>query len=61
MHKLLVEFPGRPVARTPDFHFRGHEFSPWSANGDPINCVARPKNKKLMSMQSMTVAVCTPV
>lgn len=45
MHKLLVEFPGRPVAKTPHFHCRGHEFSPWSGNGDPVNCVCGTAKK----------------
>ena len=26
------EFPGGPVVRTPQFHCRGHEFSPWPEN-----------------------------
>ena len=30
--KLLWEFPGGPVVRTPCFHCRGHRFDPWSGN-----------------------------
>ena len=26
----MWDFPGGPVVKTPHFHFRGHEFDPWS-------------------------------
>ena len=30
--KMLREFPGCPVVRTPSFHCREHGFNPWSGN-----------------------------
>ena len=30
--RLMGEFPGGPVVRTPRFHCRGHGFDPWSGN-----------------------------
>ena len=34
-------FPGSPVVRTPNFHYRGHELDPWS--GNPVHCVVWQK------------------
>ena len=31
------EFPRGPVVRTLHFHYRGHEFDPWSGNKDPTS------------------------
>ena len=37
--RLLREFPGSPVVRTPCFHCRGPGFDPWSGKYDPTrNC-----------------------
>ena len=39
------DFPGSSVVMTLPFHFRGHEFNPWSGNWDPTGYAVQPKIK----------------
>ena len=44
-------FPGSPVVRTPNFHYRGHKLHPWSGNPVTAGCGKKihvRKEKKYM-------------
>ena len=48
------DFPGCPAAKNPLVHCRGHRFSPWLGNLDPI-CVAKSKqtNKQVATEKEL--------
>ena len=44
--RMLRDFPGHPVVRTPRSHSRGPGFDPWLGNEDPVSRMAWPKKIK---------------